>query len=163
MMAFDGWHGESHHPATDWSWQFGDEEDPQSPWTNRESYPSPAASVADHAWFGKGARQPASLQSPLTAVRTSVASLRTPPKLQQGMAWFDYAKLVKHWSIVAEVDVENKGTLLQLSLEGTYEIYRDFLGESRLTGQDGTAYFLKTLDHTSQKAVSKRSCTGSCF
>ena len=145
MMVFDGWHGESHPLATDWPWKLDDEEGHQAPWTSRESYSSPAASVAGHAWFGKGGRQPASLQSPLTAMRTSVASLKTPPKLQQGMTWFDYEKLVRDWSIVAEVDAKKKGTLLKLSLEGTYEIYRDFLDESRLTGQDGTDYFLKAL------------------
>ena len=121
------------------------EEDHHAPWSGKEGFSSPAAPVAEHAWFGKGARQSTSLQSPLTATRTSVASLKTPPKLQQGMTWFDHEKLVRDWSIIAEVDAKKKGTLLKLSLEGTYENYKDFLDETRLTGGDGTEYFLKTL------------------
>ena len=111
----------------------------ESSWSNGPQ----TASVVEQAWFGKSST---SSQSPLSAMRTSVTSLKAPPRIQQGQTWFDYEKVVRDWMVVAEVEKPKRGTLLKLSLEGsTGELYKTLLDDAMLVKEDGAEYFLRTL------------------
>ena len=128
-------------------WQ-GEETSTPSWWPQQDESlwhdgPQTASAVEEACWFGKGSQ---SLQSPLSAMRTSVTSLKAPPRMQPGQTWFDYEKVVRDWMVVAEVEKEKRGTLLKLSLEGSMgELYKTLLDDARLVKKDGAEYFLTTL------------------
>ena len=135
MMCTQEWQGENYPSSDDW-WPSTEEQN----YSIYEQGPQTASAV-EQAWFGRGSQG----TSPLAAMRTSVTSLKAPPKMQQGQTWFDYEKLIRDWMVVAEVEKVKRGTLLKLSLEGTAELYKNLLDDKELVKEDGADYFLRTL------------------
>ena len=139
-MNYEGWHDGSHH-APSWPWS-SSESDAQLPWTDHDEHVFSAAPVADQAWYAKG-RPPTT--STVASMRTAVSSLKTPPRMEPHVTWFDYEKILRDWAIVAEVDAKKKGTLLKFSLDGANETYINQVDTTNLQGEDGANYFLETL------------------
>ena len=82
---------------------------------------------------------------PFSAMTTHVPSLKTPPVMAPGMTWFDYEKVIKYWSIIADVDKKKQGTLLKLSVTRENEVYRNYSQDSISQSEGGVDYCLKTL------------------